>query len=197
MQSRHDLRLVCGALAVELFHCGDRYAHRVLAAWGGAWHAVAESIEGSADDLWPPSPVLQQVHLEQHGAGSVALLVGMSGSSHWSAAVAHRGDGSLDFDLACRVVAIPGFLGSTYRLAPDVCTQSPHDAGARHLTLALSTHQRPLVRMTAADGSALVQRDDGTLRIAPVGPSPAAAPATIRWRYAIQSCLPASPRRRS
>lgn len=193
MQSRHDLRLVCGALAVELFHCGDRYAHRVLAAWDGAWHAVAESMEGSADEPWPPSAVLQHAHIEQRDAGPVALLVGMSGSSHWSAAVAHRGDGGLDFDLACRVVAIPGFLGSTYRLAPHVCRQSPRDEGTRPRTLTLAMHQRPLVRMTAADGSTLVQLDDGTLRIAPVGPSPAAAPATIRWRYAIQSCLPASP----
>jgi hypothetical protein len=78
----------------------DRCAHRLAAIDGTRRVVLLESIEGAADDLWPPSPPWQQVnapfaaHLlssenrapENHAVPS-AMLVGAAGASHWSASV--------------------------------------------------------------------------------------------------------------
>src|SRR4051812_3037575 len=83
----------------------DRYAH---------WIATVEprgevvgrllSLEGMGSDAWPLSPPLQSLSIEERPAGAVALLVGMSGQSHWSAsfeAIPARRE--IIVDLACRV----------------------------------------------------------------------------------------------
>src|SRR5687767_2733471 len=87
----------------------DRYGH-VIAAVENAGQpterAVTKlvSVEGLGEDGWPLSPPLQSLSIEQRPSGAVALLVGMSGQSHWSASVeAIPGQGKLIFDLACRV----------------------------------------------------------------------------------------------
>jgi hypothetical protein len=121
---------------VVFYRDGDRYAHgvEVFDAGQGSWQRVWESLEGAADDVWPPSPPLQQLHIERRAEGPVALLVGMAGRTHWSAAVEvigrkvagseSGGTRSIRFDVAARIPATvrggeghsPSRLGSTYRI---------------------------------------------------------------------------------
>jgi hypothetical protein len=87
----------------------DRCAHRLAAIDGTRRVVLLESIEGAADDLWPPSPPWQQVNApfaarrssgklasEKRAPGKLAtgnhampsaMLVGAAGASHWSASV--------------------------------------------------------------------------------------------------------------
>jgi hypothetical protein len=92
----------------------NRCAHRLAAIDGTRRVVLLESIEGTADDLWPPSPPWQQVNApfaarrssgklasEKRASGKLAsgklatgnhampsaMLVGAAGASHWSASV--------------------------------------------------------------------------------------------------------------
>jgi hypothetical protein len=105
-------------LRLEFIWLGDRYGHRVSRIdASGAIQPLLESIEGSANDDWPPSPPLQSLTFEKlAGDRPVALLLGMAGNSHWSASMETVADqAALIFDLACRHAANPGHLGSRYR----------------------------------------------------------------------------------
>lgn len=94
----------------------DRFGHAVhwRAAEGGLSEVVLQSTEGDATQVWPFSPVLQQLHFETRSpaaAGNadhspIALLLGQAGRSHWSLSVAPTPSGDrLEFDVACRVPA--------------------------------------------------------------------------------------------
>ncbi|MCA9270140.1 MAG: hypothetical protein KDA41_16775, partial [Planctomycetales bacterium] len=102
-------------LAVEFVRHGDRLAHRILL--DGV--VALESIEGAADEDWPPSPPLQESHRHAAGAqGDVLMLVGKAGKGHWSMTVAaDAAHSALVFDVACRLRGAPRFLGSTYQQA--------------------------------------------------------------------------------
>lgn len=131
--------------------------------FGPAVTWLLESIEGTPDDDWPPSPALQELHLEERPDGRrLALLVGMAGTSHWSLSV------ELDpvqrralFDVACRVKRPPGKLGSAYRQLTGAVT--------------------PTNIASASEASQLAHRriEADVDRIA--------VPATVRWRYAISA----------
>lgn len=94
----------------------DRYGHVIAAVHDGVvGHLLSH--EGLGHDGWPLSPPLQSLAIERRLTGSVALLVGMSGQSHWSAsfeALPHR---RLSVDIACRLgsAATQWRLGSTYQ----------------------------------------------------------------------------------
>ena len=118
-------------LRIEFFKMEDRYAHRlsvVLIGKAGEETVVplAESVEGTADDPWPPSPPLQSLSIEELTLDrTAALLVGMAGRSHWSASIEAEFPprpfvGTAKFQLACRFTTVPQRLGSTYRIAPGV-----------------------------------------------------------------------------
>ena len=124
-------------LRVEFFKVADRYAHRlsaVLVQDDGSRKVVplAESVEGTADDPWPPSPPLQSLSMEEMPvAGRAALLVGMAGRSHWSASIELDliGKDPPCFDLACRFTTVPERLASTYRVAPGILLQEAKGSG--------------------------------------------------------------------
>ncbi|MBX7165003.1 MAG: hypothetical protein K1X74_01520 [Pirellulales bacterium] len=141
---------------------GDRYGHELQARQGDHWRTLACSVEGTAEEVWPASPPLQQLHCETRPGGvELALGVGMAGRSHWSASVAFdRAQATLDFDLACRVFEAPAWLGSRYR-----------GAGTE------------LFRSVESAGGAFVARDES---IAIGAPSDAAElPRTVRWAYRV------------
>lgn len=186
MRGAPDLEAVLEAAGVRVvfFRQGDRYAHRVevFDASGGDWRAVLETVEGMADEVWPASPPLQHLHVEKRAEGPVALLVGMAGRTHWSAAVEVATDGSsrrvVRFDIAARVtgesrggasVSSPR-LGSTYRDLAD----------ATEASLQL----RPL------DAAECVVVDGGAGRERTVRPAESSAAGdaarTIAWRYVIE-----------
>jgi hypothetical protein len=128
------LLLTAGALRIEFVRQRDRFVHRIGlvvddnfsplltsdegdASWGNA--APNDHIRGEIDAAWPPSPPFQELRIESRDYGQqVALLVGMAGSSHWSASVeTDPHAGSTIFDVACRLREPARTLGSRYRIA--------------------------------------------------------------------------------
>jgi hypothetical protein len=105
-----EVILEAANLRVVFFRQGDRWAHRIEVQHEttGAWSGALESLEGSADDVWPPSPPFQQLHVEHRPTGDVVLLVGMAGRTHWSAAVETTPDRqAIRFDVAARLQQLP------------------------------------------------------------------------------------------
>lgn len=86
-----------------------------------------EETSDSADEDWPASPPIQQLSLESIQDRPTLLGVGQAGKSHWSISVETiEGDTgeTLRFDVACRVRALPNWLGSTYRRTDAVASQT-------------------------------------------------------------------------
>jgi len=149
----------------------DRYAHEIWLLDGAQWICALASIEGSPQDDWPASPPLQSLAVDTRDDGTaVALLVGMAGSSHWSASVQlDPAVSCVRFDVACRVRAShAGPLGSTYRPMAD---QLPTDAIA--------------IETDPSFTPAQLERQDGLMRIV-VAAAPDDAPRTIRWGYRLR-----------
>jgi hypothetical protein len=162
-----DQALESGSLRVTFHWRGDRYGHRVERQTAGKWQVVLESREGSPDEAWPPSPVLQTLHIERRATGPVALLVGKAGQSHWSASIEPLSNqAGFQFDIACRVQQPLQQLGSAYQSA--------------------ATDATPIVNVTATRQEGLcelaVHKQSSVLRIRPLE-LPADYPSTIRWRY--------------
>ena len=157
-----------GDLRVVFERRGDRFGHRVevRAAADAPWLVACYSLEGEADDDWPPSPPFQQLHVERRPRGPVVLLVGMAGRTHWSGAVAEGDDGGVQFDFAARAHQTPLRLGSSYVGV---------DSGAFDLPA-----------WTAGEATEIVN-DAATLGGRTVGPrSPLASPpATWTWKYVV------------
>ena len=132
-----------------------------MSASGETW-PVSESIEGTPVDDWPPSPALQSLSFHMLPDGrQAALLVGMAGSSHWSASIEPCADEPrLRFDIACRHSRRPERLGSQYQLL---------DASA-HGRLIVEFQNKP------------VDQRGGVLVIEPVIIADA---GTSRWQYTI------------
>ena len=104
-------------LCVEFQWTGDRYGHRVRC--GDT--VLAESVEGTSDDVWPDGGPLQQLSLETIGDHDVLFGVGAAGQSHWSLSVELIDDDfgpGVKFDWACRTSGSPRFLGSRYQVNP-------------------------------------------------------------------------------
>ncbi|MCA9237038.1 MAG: hypothetical protein KDA44_16305 [Planctomycetales bacterium] len=181
------------ALVVEFIAAGDRIAHRVsLAAADGSITPLVESLEGAPDDPWPPSPALQSLNHDQlvrvaaDGVACPAVLVGMSGNSHWSLGVETAvvdGQTALAFDAAVRVKTPPAApIGSRYRMlvateaaAPGVLRLAT-PAGAVHLTTL------PLIADEPASGPAVQHAADACCIACPVA-ADINVPTTLRWRY--------------
>src|ERR1044072_2775417 len=67
-------------LSIEFLWLSDRFQQVIsIVAADGQRQQLLESIEGSSDDAWPPSPPLQSLTIEDRPASRVALLVGMAG----------------------------------------------------------------------------------------------------------------------
>jgi hypothetical protein len=154
-------------LRLEFVQHHDRYSHRIVAADGAI---LLCSIEGTDQDIWPASPPLQQLSIEEHRPGvEVALLVGMAGKSHWSLSIEPLADGSgFLFDVACRLRDAAGWLGSSYQLA----SPSPPQL-----------HFAPLP--IAADSSSChVEQRECEARVTPVV-GDGGVSGTVRWKYSI------------
>lgn len=170
-------------LQVIFVRQNDRIGHRLELQTGSqAPRVIAESWEGLADEAWPASPPLQQLHLEDRGGGQrVALLVGMAGRGHWSLVVEPTTDrrGFL-FDAACRLSAAPTQIGSAYRW------HVPPAEGEVELQVELP---EALAFQSVKEVSAPVTADHPQLHTAHVTlhwqPDLPSLPATVRWRYRV------------
>jgi hypothetical protein len=124
---------------------------------------LLESIEGIPDESWPASPALQEGRIESATGRDVAMLVGMAGKSHWSVSIeADALQQSLLFDVACRLKVAGGQLASTY-----LVTENSH------------------VTMLPVENCRL-QREADRVIFEPAF-LPSELPATVRWRYRVQS----------
>ena len=95
----------------------DRFTHTVGVVDGDHFEPLLVSVEGMADDHWPRNPAFQNLSMME----STALLVGMAGTSHYSASV-EAVSSAIRFDMACRVKQQPEYLGSEYQTLPPVKT---------------------------------------------------------------------------
>jgi hypothetical protein len=149
-------------LRVEFTWRGDRFGHVIsLIHADSTSQPLLESVEGTTNDDWPPSPPLQSLSIETlQGGRRVALLVGMAGGSHWSASIEQApGERGLIFDLACRHSKKPTWLGSRYQRLDD---------GAKKLQL------------EGKDGSVTENGDEVAIQPAKT------ASTTTRWKYVVR-----------
>lgn len=168
------IRLSARGIGVHFWHAGDRYGHQVASDTASEQTVWLSSVEGAADASWPPSPPLQELHLEDRPDGKrVALLVGRAGRAHWSLSVeADSIRQSLLFDVACRSLSGAEQMRSSYRL-PDGCRREDN-------RLLFSCHELCLL-----EGE--MQFDGAELSIGPRRDMPAADKVrTFRWRYRIE-----------
>lgn len=167
--------LAAGQLRARFVRRGDRIAHTIELAVGDEAVALLESCEGSALERWPASPPVQELERGPGASASqtldtctpqVAWLIGRAGASHWSASVEAHADGSITFDVACRLREAPMWLGSRYRVLDSVASSGLAVEPLEGCRLA-----------TAADVQA-----DSVISIAADIPVEA-FPQTVRWRY--------------
>jgi hypothetical protein len=173
-----DLHIEAAGLRIAFSRQIDRFAHTILMQNGsGEWLPLLESIEGTPDHDWPPSPPFQELHFEDRpNGGRVALLVGRAGKSHWSASV--EIDGVVrcaTFDVACRAKEASTSIGSQYRLLPNV------RAKTRFGDVLLNGSVRMIA--VSSDGPATKVCTDGNV-VATVASYPGDSwPQTMRWKY--------------
>lgn len=168
-----------GLIAAFLRH-DDRTGHRIDFRDRG----LLQSVESDSSEPWPLSPPLQQLSIEDLGAGPVGLLVGMAGKSHWSVSVEAREE-MLVFDVACRVRGEPERLGSTYRVDGEIGVEPDDDGVTLHCPEGML---RLLLDHDEALAAARIHFDPQARRLAllvdpqAVDSQPGAA-TTLRWRY--------------
>lgn len=107
-----------GPVTVTFRWIGDRWAHEIAIEGLGAWRSV-EGPRADGDDRWPAAPVLVELAPLTTPYGLAILGVGLAGRSHFSASIGPvpGQDGGVRFEIACRVVEPPVWLGSTYDFA--------------------------------------------------------------------------------
>ncbi|MGE0608654.1 MAG: hypothetical protein AB7O62_16285 [Pirellulales bacterium] len=157
--------LETAGVSLRFWRVRDRIWHSVFRRHSGSELAdqplLLSSVEGDADDDWPTSPPFQNIHVERRPDGEqIAFLIGMAGSSHWSASVQLQSNGRLIFDVACLVRASPRYLGSTYGYSGSTMPRLIGETVGTEVEIAAETPQF-------------------TIRPPTVGKFP----ATIRWRY--------------
>jgi hypothetical protein len=104
-----------GPVTVTFHWVGDRWAHEVDIHGLGTWRSI-EGPRAGGDDRWPAAPVLVELAPLETPHGLTILGVGLAGRSHFSASIgpAAGQHGRLRFEIACRIVESPVWLGSTY-----------------------------------------------------------------------------------
>jgi len=174
-----------GKLRVEYTFLIDRYCHRVDAITNGCRVPLLTSCEGDDSQAWPPSPPLQQLTYHQVAPGRCVLLgVGMAGRSHWSISLAvNEGGAAYVWDVACRVVETPQWLGCTYRLG---CAAEAVDSAWR-MVLAESCVELVAARETHQASGTILEREGEWLWIQPQTPwKHVGTSTTFRWKYALR-----------
>jgi hypothetical protein len=196
MPSNDQILISVGRLQLVFRRQGDRYGHDLGPSVGGApttaeFRPLLRSVEGAPDDLWPPSPPLQECHIEPRPDGrTAALLVGRAGKSHWSLSVlCDPASSSLLFEAACRLQGDAHWLGSRYRMAePDIYPVEAGSTAAANLPLTLGVQ--------AASGqwdeslleamNSPFDRPSREISIAARGHTIGGGARTLQWSYRIR-----------
>ena len=172
MKSNHVLR--SKTLQVKFIWQHDRWHHEISGA--GAEHVVWRSREGTGDDVWPPSPALQDLHVATGIAGeSTALLVGSTSVAHWSVSIEVDDENDrLKFDVACRLKAAAVRLGNAYQREDSADLPSSTAFFIEPVALGNSVPSCRVQRSAA--GVSITAHDGGST-----------LPRTVRWSYVIGS----------
>jgi hypothetical protein len=191
--SRKDEQHLDGELlGVRLCFSQDRFGHEIRLCDGTNQVGVLRSLEGAPDEKWPASPPFQSLHVErreQAGAErQVALLVGMSGKSHWSASIeVDRALRQARFDIACRTgETLKLAPASRYRISQDVALEK---VGDRRIVLRVP--QLPTTEMVLeafeGEASARIEEDSQGLAIVADDVQRQSGKRTIRWAYTLSA----------
>ena len=185
------------AIQINFLRNEDRWSHRWFSDRNQpvTW---LQSIEGTADQNWPPSPPLQELNQLELEQGDSVLGVGMAGRSHWSASysVEKMADGScIKADLACLQKGIeaptltnpddPNLdtqLGSAYELGPDCEIDVAQE---NRVEIVTPTKQR-VVLMTVGEGdcATILRVDQRILSMVPAQVSKSPVHST-RWAFRV------------
>lgn len=107
----------------------DRFAHQVVLVTPQGEFPCLASVEGNDQQIFPPSPPLQDMSVERRVGSQVALGVGMAGPALWSLSTsADALDGSLLFDWACQTRGAAIWPQNCYLL--DACDPAANSAPA-------------------------------------------------------------------
>ncbi len=182
-----------GELRVEFSRISDRWKHTIGIVSDGQFIPLLESDESPPDDDPSLTPALQELHLEGRGARIVAMLVGMSGESHWSLSAEFAPDhGRAFFDVACRRRGHNAILGSSYSAKANCVVSLNERSGIEVRNNALQPWlivESPYP--TGITGGYTVDTDQGSvseaspgLMIGPGEPDGGAS-QTLRWHYTV------------
>lgn len=167
----------------------DRFESAVSLAELGT---VLKSQEGSPEDEFPASPPFQECSIESRSANEqVALLVGMAGKNHWSAAISTDSrPNRLVFDVACRVTegvseTSRQQLGSQYILLESPKQKagtelSQNGSYGSELTFIVGERQ---FSFQSELNCQFRFGDEGLIEVAPVD----LGAKTIRWKYSVSA----------
>lgn len=174
----------------------DRFEHQLFAVTATEIIPLLISVEGDSSDFWPCSPPLKEFSesyiQSDENQGTVRLLIGAAGSTHWAASVDVAGENAKDkptliFDIACRLKTEPKWLGSTYKLqvAQDVML-SLLKADIR-TSNGIYRVQATMPREHAGlnETQVHVSGESGNISIYPELHTELTLPATVRWRYEV------------
>lgn len=187
------------ALRLTLEKSADRLAHQIEIVQPGTPGSKPRilarlcSVEGTNADQtegkdWPSSPPLQSCSLEHVRPGrQAAFLVGMAGSSHWSASLETTpAGGELLFDFACRVQKTPLWVGTTYDLDSPAAAAAMLEQSGEHAAAFLLGDLRLCIQAEGTDEIPPATVNVSTphrLRIACSNIAPITRAKTLRWRY--------------
>ena len=171
MKSSHVLR--SKSLQLTLIWQHDRWGHEIVGL--GAENIVWRSREGTSEDLWPPSPALQDLHVVAGpNGGFTALLVGSTSVAHWSVSMeADAENDQLKFDVACRLKGAEGRFGNAYDSVGSCDKASSTNLVVEPISLSQGV---PSCRVQSdALGVSIVASDRNSI-----------VPRTVRWTYVIR-----------
>ena len=157
----------------------DRFAHTVGLLEDERLIPVLASHEGPHQDDWPTSPAFQEASLDtRHFPSKYVLLVGMAGTSHWSASVeADPSEAVLRYDIACRIKRSPVNLGSSYRSMTLVKSTNSQQA-----QMTIADHVVRLHVEQSEDLRCYVEPTENGVVVRATTTADS-FPQTVRWKY--------------
>lgn len=171
----------------------DRYQHQIGWLIDGVEHAALESCEGTPDDVWPPSPPIQQFSMQMIDGNPALLGVGMAGRGHWSASFVLRQKKFVELvvELACFLPQIlagqtvsPHIPGSTYRFHEHCCMDNVVASGSQQ-SIALQKKGLPDLVVHSIPGSSHFGFSGTDERPLVFEPIQIDVNKTIQWSYRI------------
>ncbi len=172
------LLLTCGPLEISFSRQHDRIAHAIR--FRDQADCFMQSVEGNDLDDWPASPAFRDLHRESRpGDRQVILLVGMAGTSHWSASFEiDPRQATIAADVACRLHQSPGPLGSRYDASSAAWSVT------QQLAVAKNPDHTAMAVLNVDHVSGKLLHSARGLQIVPaLDPANDRYPQTVQWRY--------------